>query len=137
MNRRGTTLLAFLLAILAVAPANADQTKANNDVNVDLAGRWVSGVAPSSGDDAILDSTVATPANCTNTLGNPASWLGIVIDNPSAPVVVTGNTTLTIGANGVNMGSATVDLTLDCGTIDLGRNQTWNVASGLAMTTGS
>jgi len=130
-------LIAFFLAIIAAAPAGADQIKANNNVNLDLAGSWVGGVAPGSGDDAIWNSTVATPADCANVLGSPVRWLGIVIDNPSAPVVVTGNTTLTNGANGINMDSATVNLTLNCGTIDLGANQTWTVASGLTLTTGS
>jgi hypothetical protein len=76
---------------------------------------------------------VATPANCTNTLGNPASCLGIVIDNPSAPVTVTGDTSLT---NGINMSGATVNLTLNCGTVALGANQTWTGPSGLTLTTG-
>ena len=130
-------LIALLLAIIATTPAGADQTKANNDIGLELGGSWVSGVAPASGDNAIWNSTVATAANCTNTLGSAESWLGIVIVNPAAPVVISGNTTLTNGANGINMSSASVNLTIDCGTFSLGANQTWTVASGLTLTTGS
>ena len=35
------------------------------------------------------------------------------------------------------MANATVNLTLDCGAISLGTNQTWTVASGTTLTTGS
>jgi autotransporter-associated beta strand protein len=130
-------LMSLFVAMIASASASADQIKANNDVNVDLAGSWVSGIAPGSGDDAIWNATVAAPANCTNTLGNPVSWLGIVIDNPPAPVSLNGSASLTNGASGINMGSATVNLTLNGSTLYLGANQTWTVASGLTLTTGS
>ncbi|HUD45525.1 MAG TPA: glycosyl hydrolase family 28-related protein [Candidatus Baltobacteraceae bacterium] len=130
-------LIAPLLAIFAATPAGADQIKANNNVQLELAGSWVSDVAPGIGDDAIWNSTVAIPANCTNALGNPVSWLGIVISNPSAPVVITGNSYLTNGANGINMSSAGVDFAYDAGTLLLGANQDWNVASGLTLNTGS
>jgi autotransporter-associated beta strand protein len=130
-------LIALFLAMLAAASAGADQVKANNNVHLDLAGSWVSGVAPGSGDDAIWNSTVATAADCTNTLGNPASWLGIVISNPSAPVVITGDTYLTNGANGINMSGASVNFAYIGGALLLGANQDWNVASGLTLSTGS
>jgi autotransporter-associated beta strand protein len=127
-------LIALLLGIIAATPAGADQVKANNDTGLELGGSWVSGVAPGSGDNAIWNSTVATAAN---TLNSNVSWLGIVISNPSAPVVITGTTTLTNGANGINMGGASVNLTINCGTLSLGANQTWTVASDLTLTTGS
>jgi autotransporter-associated beta strand protein len=129
-------LIALLLAIIATAPAGADQIKGNNNISLELGGSWVSGVAPGSGDNAIWNSTVTTAANCTNTLGSAVSWLGIVIANPSAPVVITGDTTLTNGANGVNLSSASVNLTINCGVITLGANQTWTVASNDTLTTG-
>lgn len=115
----------------------ADQIKANNGVSLNLGASWVSGVAPSSEDNTIWNSTVTTPANCTNTLASGQSWLGIEILSPSAPVAITGNTTLTNGADGINMSSASVNFTLDCGSVFLGADQTWSVASGLTLTTGS
>jgi autotransporter-associated beta strand protein len=130
-------LTALLLAIITAAPAGADQIKANNNISLDLGGSWVSGVAPGAGDDAIWNSSVLTAANCTNMLDNAVSWLGIVISNSSAPVMITGNTTLTTGANGIDMSSAGFSLAINCGALNLGANQNWNVASGLTLTTGS
>jgi autotransporter-associated beta strand protein len=127
--------LSVALSLAGISVARADQIKANNNDNLELGASWVSGNAPGSGDDAIWDSTVATSANCTNLLGNAATWGGIVISNPSAPVVINGNTTLTLN-NGINLGNATVDLTVNCGAINLGTNQTWNIPAGRTLTTG-
>src|SRR5580658_4905777 len=130
-------LIALLLALIAATPAGADQIKANNNVSLELGGSWVSGVAPGSGDNAIWNSTVTIAANCTNVLGSATGWLGIVVINPAAPVAITGDTSLTNGANGINMSNASVNLTINCGTLSLGAHQSWIVASGLTLTTGS
>lgn len=121
---------------LTVLPAQADQIKANNNNNLELGSSWNSGLAPAGIDNAIWDVTVATPANCTNTLGSAATWSGIVVSNPVAPVYISGNTTLTL-SNGINLAGAAVNLTVDCGTLNLGGNQTWTVASGQVLTTGT
>jgi autotransporter-associated beta strand protein len=115
---------------------NANQTKANNDDNLEVGASWVSGNAPGTGDNAIWDSTVTLPANCTNTLGATETWGGIVINNPSAPVIINGTTTLTLN-DGINMGNATVNFSPDISTITLASNQTWTVAAGRTLTTGS
>lgn len=114
----------------------ADQTKANNNTALQSGASWVSGNVPGSGDMAIWDSTVTTPANCTNTLGAAETWAGITINNPSAPVTINGSTTLTLNA-GINMGNAMVDFNPDISTITLGSNQTWTVTAGRTLTTGS
>lgn len=116
--------------------AQADQVKANNSGNLETGGSWVGGNAPAGTDFAVWNNTVATPANCTNALGAAATWSGIVISNPAAPVSISGSTTLTM-TNGINLSGATVDLTVDCGTIALGANQTWNVISGRTLTIGA
>jgi autotransporter-associated beta strand protein len=116
--------------------ADADQTKANNNNNLESGSSWVSGTAPTTNDNAIWNSTVATPANCTNTLGSAVAWNGITILNPSAPVTIYGNTTLTLN-NGINMSNAAVDLVIGCGTINLGSNQVWAVPTGRNLVTGS
>src|ERR1017187_7311145 len=87
-------------------------------------------------DFAIWNNTVATPANCTNTLGATVTWSGLVISNPAAPVYISGSTTLTL-SNGISLANATVNLSVDCGTIVLATNQTWNVASGRTLTIGA
>ena len=101
---RASLRLALLLAGCFILPAaRADQTKANNNSNLELGSSWVGNVAPGGGDNAIWNSTVAMPANCTNTLGSAVVWGGIVISNPSAPVVINGpSTTLTL-TNGVGV----------------------------------
>lgn len=129
-------LLIGLAAVVAATAVRADQTKANNNTALQSGGSWVSGTVPGAGDNAIWNATVSTPANCTNTLGSAVTWKGINITNPTAPVMINGNTTLTLN-NGVNMGSATQNLALNCGTISVASNQTWTVASGVTLTTGS
>jgi len=124
------------LVLVSETIARANQTKANNNNNLELGSSWVSGTAPSTNDNAIWDATVVTSANCTNTLGMAVTWNSIVINNPSAPVTINGNTTLTL-ENGINMGSATADLTVNCGTINLGTSQTWTIPSGRNLITGS
>ena len=117
MNKLVSNFLPPLLTLLAVSvgpfftmEVRADQTKANNNSNLELGVSWSSGTAP-AGDNAVWNSIVTTPADCTNTLGGTAIWNGITINNPAAAVVINGNTTLTI-SNGINLGSATVGLTI-------------------------
>ena len=113
-----------------------NQVKANNNNDLELGASWVSGTAPGASDTALWDATVAIPANCTNTLGSAVTWNLMVISNPSAPIAVKGNTSLTL-SNGIDMSGAAMNLTLDCGTIALGAPQTWTVAPGRTLTTGS
>jgi autotransporter-associated beta strand protein len=131
----------FLLAMACAIPgvletARADQIKANNNNNLETGASWVSGTAPAGADNAIWNSGVTLPANCTNTLGAAVTWGGIVISNPVAPVYVSGSTTLTL-SNGINLANATVNATVDCGTLALGANQTWTVPGGRTLTTGA
>ncbi len=135
--RRAALALAPVCGILCLAAtAAADQVKANNNSNLETGASWVSGIAPGGADNAIWNSIVANPANCTNTLGAAVTWAGIVISNPAAPVYLTGSTTLTL-SNGISLANATANLTVDCGTLALGGSQTWTVPAGRSLTTGS
>lgn len=129
-------MLPAMALVFPAAPALADQIKANNNNALQLGDSWVSGVAPGGTDNAIWDSTVSTPANATNTLGSAVTWNGIVVSNPVAPVYISGSTTLTL-SNGINLANATVNLTVNCSTLDLGANQTWTVPAGRVLTTGA
>jgi autotransporter-associated beta strand protein len=129
-------LLLGIVVGLVVVSANADQIKADNNTSLDLGGSWVGGVAPTNSDNAIWNSTVATPTNCTNTLANAATWGGIVINDPVAPVYIGGNATLILN-NGINLANAMVNLTVDVSPLNLGANQIWNVAAGRTLTTGA
>src|SRR5450756_2302912 len=115
-------LLIGWLSGLVFLAAHADQIKTNNLSNLELGSSWTGGIAPTGTENAIWNATVATSANCTNNLGSAAIWGGIVISNPAAPVYIAGNTTLTL-SNGINLANATVNLTVDCSTLNLGANQ--------------
>ncbi|HWD21399.1 MAG TPA: glycosyl hydrolase family 28-related protein [Verrucomicrobiae bacterium] len=124
--------LLFLLTACGAVAAHGDQIKADNNIHLELGGSWVSGNPPGATDNAIWDATVTTPAN---TLGAPAAWKGIVIRNPRSAVSILGTTILTNGSGGIDLSAATVDLTIDCGALDLGANQSWNIAAGRTLTT--
>ncbi|HXI71632.1 MAG TPA: glycosyl hydrolase family 28-related protein [Verrucomicrobiae bacterium] len=130
-----TRLIGWLFS-LSVLAAQADQFKADNNNTLELGGSWVGSVAPAGNDFAVWNLGVVTPANCTNTLGGAATWAGIVVSNPAAPVYIFGNTTLTL-SNGISLANATVNLTVDCSALNLGANQVWSVASGRVLTTGA
>ena len=107
--------------------------KANNNSTLNLPGSWTNNAVPGPSDSAQWDSTVTTPANCTNTLGASLSWNGIKVVNPSAAVNLNDSTyVLTLGANGVDMSAATVNLTLPKNVTANG-NQTWFVRSGTLL----
>ena len=122
-----------------VSAANASTIiKSNNVDNLNLPSSWIGGVAPSTNDVAQWDSTV-TAAN-TTALGEDLRWQGIKITNPGGAVTIDTGYTLTLGAAGISMSSATVDLSIlsDLRVLS-GRSQLWNVAGGrtLTLATGS
>ena len=129
-------LLGLALTIFTnAALAAADQTKADNATALNAGGSWVSGTAPDSTHWAIWDSTVATAVNCSNALGGNVTWGGIQIKNPSAPVNIPTGSTLTlngVGGVGIDMSSATVNLTLGSG-VTPANSQLFSVASGRTL----
>jgi hypothetical protein len=120
----------------AVWPAQADQIKANNNNPLESGSSWTGSIAPAGNENAIWNSTIATAVNCTNTLGSAVTWGGIAISNPIAPVCINGIVALTL-SNGISLANATVNLAVDCSTLNLGANQTWSVTSGRVLTTGA
>ena len=130
-------LVCLSLALgLAIAPNPgfaADVIKANNADNLGLGTSWTGGVAPTTADVAVWNSTV-TAAN-TAVLGGDLSWQGIRIANPTGAVTISAGNTLTLGTAGIDMAAATQNLSLDS-SVAIGSTQSWNVASGrtLAMT---
>lgn len=115
----------------------ATYVKANNTTALNLTGSWVGGVVPGSADVGHWNSTV-TGAN-TVALGAARTWLGVLITNPGGAVTVgTTTATWTIGASGIDMSSATQNLTINSPvSVLLGANQAWNVASGRTLTVSS
>jgi len=118
------------LAILSAGTARAADTfKADNNIDLKSGASWVGGATPSG--RAVWDSTVATPANCTNAYSGTAFTAGVAIRNPSAPVDLGGSGIYWYlgGVSGVaiDMSQATVDLTLQM-------NVQPNNSSGLLFT---
>jgi len=133
----------FLSMLLCLGLASAQaQTVTNADTSSALSagGSWVLGTPPISTQIAVWDNTITN--NTAKVLGGSLSWLGIQILNPAtnsgAPIIIETNTTipgniLTLGASGIDMSAASANLSLSNAVV-LGANQTWNVATGYALT---
>jgi len=125
------------LAIAILASVNASQAaniiKADNATALNLAGSWVGGVVPGSGDVAVWNNTVT--ASRGTSLGADLSFQGIRIENPGgSPMSISGSTyTLTLGSSGIDMSSATADLTISS-ILNISTNQIWSIGSGRVLT---
>ncbi|MBC7783368.1 MAG: autotransporter-associated beta strand repeat-containing protein, partial [Burkholderiales bacterium] len=129
MEMRVLTRRVLLAAVSAVPVVSsysyaADVLKADNADNLELTTSWVGGVAPTTADVAVWDSTVLG-AN-TVALGVPQSYLGLRIANPGGDVTISPGAALTLGLSGIDMSASTVNLNLQ-NDIVLGASQTWNI----------
>ena len=138
MKARHHLRLLFVSSIFITRVHAADVIKANNTDALNLTTSWSGGSVPGSGDVAVWDSTV-TAANST-TLGTAASWQGIRIANPGGLATINHSTatTLTLGANGIDLSAATQNLTIGANVgVAVGAGQTWNIGAGRTMAIGS
>jgi autotransporter-associated beta strand protein len=140
-NPRLNTRQLFAVALTAMLTASVSPAavinKADNTTALNAVGSWAGGVVPGAADIALWDSTVATVNNTTNTLGANLSFAGIKIVNPVAKIQINTGSTLTLGANGIDMSAATQDLILS-NAITVGPSyQRWNVATGRNLKTGA
>ena len=108
-----------------------------------LAGRDARlGQTPRSGPPGTLDlAQFSGGVRCTTpttfTLNGPASWVGINVINPGAPITIAtgvGNNALTVGELGITISNddkhnTSQDVTLSS-QVAAGASQTWNVVSG-------
>lgn len=94
-------------------------------------GNWSGGVIPRSTDVAIFNATSA--ANTATTLGQTFSIRGVKIVDPAAAVSIAAGNTVTLGFSGVDMATATQDLSLS-NTLVLDEAQSWTVATGRTLT---
>lgn len=136
----GAALLILVGPVAEMATA-ADVIKANNTDNLNLGTTWDGGTAPTSADTAVWDSTV-TAANATN-LGADLVWGGMEVTSPGGAVTVQfgAGQSLTLGAGGIDMSAATQNasvmrsaVTNTAGTLVVGADQTWTIASGRGLT---
>ena len=123
--RRTARAAVVALSLLSASAGAATAIKQNNSTNLNLSGSW--SVLPGAGDVAQWDATVAA-AN-SPVLGGDVSWLGVKVVGPGGAVTIGDGNTLTLGASGVDLSTATQSLTLSCGVTLQGR-QNWSAAAG-------
>lgn len=108
-------------------------TKANNENPLNQRESWTGMASLNGSEIALWDATVST-AN-TSKIGGAIGLLGIRVLDPGGPVEImgdssgTGSATLTLGWEGIDLGKATQDLTIN-GPIRLGSSQRWEIAGG-------
>lgn len=122
--------VAFGLSVNGLFAGDIFRADTPNNLNEDAA--WTT-VAPTGGDVAVWNSTLATAINGTNALGADLSWQGIRIADPAVGIMVNAGNTLTLGTSGIDMSAALQNLTL-ANALSLGTAQTWNVGSGRTLT---
>ncbi len=121
--KRALVMAAIAGAIgLGTTHSWADTYGNNGGTNLSLNTSWIdettstspAPVAPGSGDIAAWDANDTLGTATTYTLGADTAWQGILIKNPTAAVTIdTALNNLTLGSSGIDMSSATVNLTLD------------------------
>ena len=129
-------LVAALAVLAGVSMAQAGVfVKANNVDALNLATSWTNSAVPGASDIAQWDATVSDPNNTTNTLGASATWGGISIVNPAAPIVIANDSSvLTLGLGGINMLGASQDLTMSNAVVLPDYTlQTWSVPAGRTL----
>ncbi len=126
----GTSLAALLASQSGVTAATIYKNDNANPLNATTS--WLDDIVPSAGDIAAWDSNV-TSANST-VLGADLAWNGIYIADPAGLVTIGGGNTLTLGRSGIDMGFASQSLTINSNLTTTAGNQTWNVATGQALT---
>ncbi len=131
---------ALVLTVAATA-----QVKADNATSLDQGGSWVSGTAPTGSQWAIWNGTY-TPVNLTNAIQASVTWGGIQISNVSpigGPIAITNyNNNYSMNLNGIpnggggvgiDMSSATVDLSIASYRVYIPNNESFNVTSGRTL----
>ncbi|RYD76466.1 MAG: hypothetical protein EOP84_16850, partial [Verrucomicrobiaceae bacterium] len=131
-----TTSVATLLTLSGPGHLEATEiVKASNTNALNTTISWVGGAIPGTGDVAVWDSTVSVPN--TSQMGGDLTLQGIKITNVGGArngtnVITIANTnsanTLTLGAAGIDMSAALQVLVIQS-KVNLGADQTWNVAN--------
>ncbi len=118
-------------ALFAFAPSSsqaATRIKQNNITALNLAGSW--DTVPGASDIAQWDATVTTANSAL--LGSDLGWGGIKVVAPGGLVTLGAGNTLTLGVSGIDLSTATQNLTLNSG-LTLQGQQTWKAAAGRTL----
>ena len=104
--------------------------KGASGTDLTASGNWTDSTEPGSSAIAAWNSS---SLGTSLTLNSAESWGGISVSGAASNIGITGAGTLTLGASGINMSLAPVNLSI--GTpITLGANQIWAVNSGQTLT---
>jgi len=119
--------------LLSSGAQAANRDKADNTTNLNLSGSWVNGI-PYSNDIAQWGSAVTAPN--TVLLGADLSYRGISVFNPGGDVAIGGDNSLTLDFWGLDLNSATVDMTVTNANLILKDYScpVWNVTGGRTLT---
>ena len=123
-----TASIAALLGFAPLSGLAATRIKQNNTTDLNLAGSW--DTLPGAVDIAQWDSSV-TSAN-SSVLGANLTWGGIKVIAPGGEVTIGAGSTLTVGSSGIDLSSATQNLTLNSGLMLQGQ-QSWKAAVGRTL----
>ena len=94
------------------------------------AGNWTTVAVPSPGDSVLFDNLSA--ANLSTVLNQDFYLAGVTVINPSGPVTIGGANTLGVSGGGLNLQSASQDLTI-AAPVNLTANQNWNVTTNRSL----
>lgn len=111
--------------------ATTTRTKDNNSTFLNNPQSWVGDVAPGIHNQALWNSTVTT-TNST-TLAADQQWAGLRIVNPGGAVTINGTSLLTLDDAGLDMTTATQNLTVNC-PLQMTVPSSWTVNSGRTAT---
>lgn len=124
--------LIVCVSLCAAASVHADQTWTGlTDVLWPTTANWSGSALPSNTENAVFDATSA--ANLTIDTGANQAVGGISLTSPSGPVTINNNT-LTIGKGGIDMSTATQDLTINSVGYASAGKQKWPLAAGRSIT---
>jgi hypothetical protein len=130
MNKpiRAVAPLLGSIALLLTPSYAAEIQKADNTSALNTTISWVGAIVPGTGDIALFNN-VLTVAN-TSAFGGSLTLDGIRVTNPTGSVIManTAGATLTLGASGVNMSTASAALMVE-GALQISADQTWNIAN--------
>ena len=128
-TRGSLAALVITLGLGGSGAASAQIQKQDNTDALDQTTSWVGGVVPTATEIAQWDNTLTT-AN-TADVGTGLSVLGVKVVNPAGAAVITGTApaALTIAGSGIDLSTATQDLTVSSPVI-LGGAQAWTVPTG-------
>ncbi len=142
--KKSSSFIPLLGSIAFLLPVGADEIqKANNATALNLPGAWQAGVLPTAADVMLWDATVLAPAaprtvGALSTLGADTSIFGLKVTNvggtrnAGASAVGIQNAlsanTLTIGAGGIDLSSATQAFYLEP-RITLSADQNWIIGN--------